>query len=275
MYHELPPALAARYRIAARIANGGAKQVFRAVDVAGGPDVAIARIPDVDPAQFATEVALIRGVASEHVPQIFAALVDDRDDGYLVMERCDGPSLASLVRHGPLALADAGPLLIAFARGLSAIHDAAILHRDVKLDNVMLCTGAPGPTLKIVDFGLSSRSWNESTATGEARPAIGGTLPYMAREALSGESLDARSDVFAFGVCCYRLLIGGFPTPRRPGEHDLGYALRLRDAIVDVGRLPAELPARALIARMLDAERAHRPYMPEVVAGFERAFGAS
>lgn len=270
VHHELPAVLAAHYRIAACIGRGGAKQVYRAIDLKGGPDVAIAHIPLVDPIGFRREVAHARRVASEHVAQIYVAFVDHRDDGYLVMEHCDGPTLTSLVRHGPLAAGEAGPLVIAFARGLSAIHAAHVLHRDVKLDNVMLTSSPRGPALKILDFGLSSRARAETTQA-DAMP-FAGTLPYMAREALGGERLDARSDVFAFGVCCYRLLVGGFPIPWRAGEGNFAYMTRLRDAPFDAGLLPDTLPARGLIARMLAPERTQRPYMPEVVAGFEAAF---
>lgn len=277
MRHDLPEALAARFRIVGRLGVGGTKEVFRATDMQGGPDVAIARVPGVDRAQFDEEVALARRVQSDHVPRILDAHVDDHGDGYLVMERCDGPSLADIVGKTALALGDAAPILVALARGLRAIHDSAVLHRDIKLENVMLCSSETGPKLKILDFGMSARATCETSAVFDLRALrVGGTLPYMAREVVQGTDTDARSDVFAFGVCCFRILTGEFPTPPRERETELQYLGRLGDAVVDVSRLPTTLPpaARAVIARMLDAELERRPYMPEVVAVFERELGA-
>lgn len=275
MRHDLPEHLAARYQIVSRIGLGGAKEVFRAVDTHGGPDVAIARIPDVDPDQFDDEIALARRVHSDHVPRVLDALVDAHGDGYLVMERCDGPSLAHLVAGGPLSVADAAPILVAFARGLEAIHRVAVLHRDIKLENVMLSSGTDVPKLKILDFGLSRRAVDETSAVFDLRE-LAGTAPYMASEIVDGTNVDARTDVYAFGVCCFRLLTGEFPTPLRAGESRHEYLGRVGRAAGDVSRLPAALPdpARAMIGRTLHPDRTQRPYMPEVVAAFEHAFGA-
>ncbi|HEU4410162.1 MAG TPA: serine/threonine-protein kinase [Polyangiaceae bacterium] len=274
MRYQLPEALAGRYTIAGRIGVGGAKEVFRATPAGGGPDVAIARVPGVEPEAFEHEVAILRRVESEYVPRIFESLVDEYGDGYLVMERCDGPSLAQIVARGPLSVDEAGPIVLAFARGLRTIHDAAVLHRDVKLENVMLSSTPAGATaLKILDFGLSAQATSAATSVGRA--SLAGTFPYMAREVLTGQGLDARSDVYAFGVCCYRLLVGDFPLPPAEGESDLAYLSRLCAVRAhDLSRLPASLPeaARLALEAMLDARRERRPFMPEVVAAFERSF---
>lgn len=274
MRQQLPGALARRYTISGRIGVGGAKEVFRAVDAQGGPDVAIARVPGVEAQQFEHEIAIIRRVESEYVPTIFESLVDEYGDGYLVMERCDGPNLAQIVARGPLSLEAAGPVLLAFARGLRAIHEAAVLHRDVKLENVML-SSAPGgkTTLKILDFGLSAQAASATTAVGQLN--LGGTLPYMPREVLQGQRLDARTDVFSFGVCCFRLLVGDFPLPPGDDESHLDYMTRMiRVERHDLSRLPPSLPepARAILAKMLDVRLDDRVFMPEVVAAFERSF---
>jgi ARG/rhodanese/phosphatase superfamily protein/protein kinase-like protein len=274
MRHALPEPLAARFRIVGQLGIGGAKKVFRAVDTRGGPDVAIAWLPGIDPHRFRAEVALTRRVTSAYAPQILEVHVDDYHDGYIVMERCDGPSLAQLIAGGPLAIDDAAPILVAFARGLRAIHEVAVLHRDIKLENVMMCASDAGPQLKILDFGLAAQA--SSCRTDAGRLDIGGTLPYMAHEVLRGLPVDARSDVFAFGVCCFRLLTGQFPVPPHDHESELAYLVRLRDTPIDPGALPARVPptARAVIGRMLDAAQDARPFMPEVVAVLEHAFGA-
>lgn len=273
MRRELPAELAQRYQIVDRIGVGGTKEVFRATVLAGGPDVAIARMPFVDEIQFDGEIVALRRVEGDYVPRVVESLLDDDGDGYLVMERCEGPNLAAVAGTGALPLADAAPILLHFARGVRSIHAAHVLHRDIKLENAMLSTAGGDVRLKIVDFGLSARAASDTTAVGMLH--IGGTLPYMAREVLRGHRLDARSDVYAFGVCCFRLLAGDFPAPPYDHESEWNYMNRLRQLEVhDLTPLPALPPSvRTMIGRMLELDPTERPLMPEVVAGFEAAFG--
>jgi hypothetical protein len=269
---DLPEPLAQRYRIVERIGAGGAKEVFRAADLSGAPDVAIARIPAVDPEEFAREAQVAASVGGAFTPRVFGSLVDEHGDGYIVMEHCAGPNLAQVAGR-PLEVDEAAPILVAFARALASIHEHRVLHRDVKLENAVLCSTAEGVRLKILDFGISARAETSTTAVGQLR--LSGTAPYMASEVLRGLPVDARSDVFAFGVCCFRLLTGGVPCPPHDGEGDLNYLLRLSQiAAHDVSRVPAlPAPAGAILARMLDVDPERRPFMPEVVLAFERAFG--
>jgi hypothetical protein len=271
---DLPPILSDRFRVVERVGVGGTKEVFRATDAETGADVAIARMPWVDVEMFDVEVGMLRSIDSDYVPRIIDAVVDDERDGYLVMEYCKGPSVASLVERGPLPVAVAGPILVAFARGLCDVHQAGVLHRDVKPDNAVVCATPSGHRLKLIDFGMSARATSASTAVGVLRD-IGGTMPYMASEALHGTALDARTDVYAFGVTCFRILVGEVPVAPRGDESDFEYLTRLRDIRRhDVSRLPAlPAPAGDILARMLDRDRARRPFMPEVVAAFVHAFG--
>ena len=274
MRRELPPELADRYRITARLGVGGVKEVFRATDLRGGADVAIARIPYARVEHVEREAEIARRARGPYVPRVHEAFVDGFDDGYLVMELCEGPSLAELADR-PLPPAEAGPILVELARALRAIHAASVLHRDVKPENVLLCPTAGGVQLKLVDFGLSAQASSVTTAVGMV--GFSGTLPYMSREVLRGLPVDARADVFAFGVCCYRVLVGEVPLPPNGGESDFEYIVRLsqidRHELSRLPPLPA--PAGEVLARILVGDRAQRPYMPEVVAAFERAFGTA
>lgn len=267
---QLPPALAARYRVVVRIGVGGTKEVYRATELESGTSVAIARIPAADPVELEREAELSRRITGEHTVRVLETYLDEYDDGYLVMEYCDGPSLAQL---GRLPVPVAGPLLLALARAVAAVHAAAVLHRDIKLENVIVCATEQGPRLKLIDFGVSMRARNVSTAVSDV--PFGGTFPYMAKEALLGRSLDARADVFSFAVACYRLLTGEFPAPPRDDESAFDYLDRLRQIERhDVSKLPA-LPGAlaAKLGQMLDADAEQRPFMPEVVEAFEQAFG--
>jgi Protein kinase domain len=269
---DLPTALADRYRIVERVGVGGAKEVFRATDLRTGKDVAIARIPGADREELAHEVELAARIEGDGSPRIYESFVDDFDDGYMVMEYCAGATLAQLAAR-PLAVEEAGPILLAFARSLCAIHQAHVLHRDIKLENALLCSTETGVSLKILDFGISARARASSTAVNPV--SLRGTLPYMAPEVVAGLALDARSDVYAFGVCCYRLLTGQFPVPPREHESDFDYLLRIRQLThIDLSPLP-RLPgsAASMIHQLLELDRARRPFMPAVVAAFAAAFG--
>ncbi len=255
--------LAQRYDVVEQIGSGAAKD-GHARPKAGGADVAIAVLPLVDRFEFEREVAMLRGITCEHVPAIHESRVDERGFGYIVMERCDGPSLASLVRADGMAMAEAAPLLVAFARGLAAIHATCSLHRDVKLENVMLTSRGDATRVVFLDFGIAARAASVTTAVTVIN--LAGTLPHLPREALRGEAIDARADVYAFAVSAFRLLVGELPLPPHDDETEFGYLERLRKIERhDVSRLvmlPA--PLRALFARMLSADRAQRPFMPEV-----------
>ncbi len=273
MRRDLPPELADRYRITSRLGVGGVKEVFRAADLRGGRDVAIARIPYARREHIDREADISRRVRSPYVPQVHQTVVDAYDDGYIVMELCEGPSLAE-VADRPLTPAEAGPILVELARALRAIHAACVLHRDVKPENVLLCPTERGVQLKLIDFGLSAEAVNESSAIIDFRE-FSGTLPYMARESLRGTEVDGRADVFAFGVCCYRVLVGEVPLAPQRGETSFDYVHRLSQAErYDLSRLPRlPAPAGEVLARILVGDRERRPYMPEVVEAFERAFG--
>jgi hypothetical protein len=157
----------------------------------------------------------------------------------------------------PLSVEEAGPILLALARSLRAIHQAHVLHRDIKLENALLCAGDGGVTLKILDFGISARAREESTAVHHL--SLRGTLPYMGPEVVEGRALDARSDVYAFGVCCFRVLTGQFPVPPRGDESDLGYLNRIRALTqVDLSRLPP-LPGGVASTLPRDAGSGERP----------------
>ncbi|HEV7558995.1 MAG TPA: serine/threonine-protein kinase, partial [Kofleriaceae bacterium] len=265
--------IANRYRVVSRIGRGAFKEVFRAVDTRDGTDVAVAVMPYISRDDFEREVAAAKQIRAKHVVRILDSMVDDRETGYLVMEYCDGENLADLVNRGVLTMERAAPIMLAFARALQSIHEGCVLHRDVKLENVIVSTSGAEQKLWVIDFGLSARSASSVTAV-YAIPSLAGTLPYMAPEVVSGRNLDARCDVYAFGVCCFRMLTGKLPIDLSQVANDFEALERVRDLQHnDVSPVPERV--RALVGRMLAPARDTRPYMPEVVAELERLFGAS
>jgi eukaryotic-like serine/threonine-protein kinase len=129
----------------------------------------------------------------------------EQDVPYLAMEFIEGPTLAAeLTRRGRLPTDEALALLEGIADGLAYAHAHGVVHRDLKPANILL---AGGRDPKIADFGVAKLMSAESAAT----TAPVGTPSYMAPEQIEGKPVDARSDVFAFAILAYELLVGRAP----------------------------------------------------------------
>lgn len=253
-----------RYRVGDAIGRGGQRDVYRAYDMETGEDVALLQYLFVDPVSFTRETDLLRRIDHPHVVGLRDAFVDDEDRGFLVMDLVEGENLAERVERQPFTYEEALPLFRVIADGLKAVHDAHVLHRDIKLENIVLGGAGASLSAAIVDFGISMHADDDKTSVGIVQiPA--GTLAHMSREAVRGEALDARTDVYALGVCFYRMLTGALPVDTEGST--LEVLRRISDGVmIDFDRLP-DLPNRFadLLQRMLDDRKTERPYMPEVV----------
>jgi serine/threonine-protein kinase len=128
---------------------------------------------------------------------------EDRGTLFLVTELLEGEDLdRAIARREPRTLARRLEILEAVAGGLAAAHALSIIHRDIKPSNIRLL---PDGGVKILDFGLARRVEGESQAWTRHGETLG-SAAYMSPEQLRGESLDARTDVFSFGVTAYELL---------------------------------------------------------------------
>jgi len=129
----------------------------------------------------------------------------DADAAYLVMEYLPGITLRDLLKdYGRLTPEQTVDILEAVLRGLAAAHNAGIVHRDVKPENVLL---ADDGRIKISDFGLA-RAVNNNTATGQA---LLGTIAYLSPELVTRGIADARSDIYALGIMTFEMLTGEQP----------------------------------------------------------------
>jgi serine/threonine-protein kinase len=151
--------------------------------------------------------------------------VGTRGDGapFMVMEYLFGETLAaSLERTGRMELDIALPVLREVSRALHAAHEAGVLHRDVKPDNIFLL-GEPGEpyAVKLVDFGFAKLRDATITAAGTAV----GTAQYMAPEQCVADEADPRTDVYALGVVAYRTLTGAMPFDATATEDWLAWNL--------------------------------------------------
>ncbi len=171
------------------------------------------------------EVQLARRVTDPHVLRVFdigSYRMPDGDDGdggevlFLTMQLLPGETLRERVRRGgPLPPGEVWRLAGDMFAALGAAHQIGIIHRDFKSDNVMLVPMPSGqPRAVVMDFGLA-QTVTEAPLSEDAKPLVAGTLGYMAPEQLSGGSVTAAADVYAFGVVLHEMLTGVLP-PFRP-----------------------------------------------------------
>jgi eukaryotic-like serine/threonine-protein kinase len=208
--------LGGKYRITNKIGSGGIGVVYAAEHVALGSQVAV-KVLRGAAAKDASEIARLRReaqvqVSIEHPNVVRTFDLDQMPDGsiYVVMELLRGISLADkLARSGIIAPGFALPIFIQVCRALRAAHEKGIVHRDLKPGNVFLCDDG---TAKVLDFGMSKFASAESL-TQEGYTL--GTPEYMAPEQCIGATVEARTDLYAFGVLMYEALTGELPIVAR------------------------------------------------------------
>jgi WD40 repeat protein len=199
--------LGERYQMRELLGRGGMGEVWRAFDLKLRVDVALKSVRAERLASerahelLRQEVRSAREVVSPNVCRIFDLIVEEGRE-LVSMEYIDGTTLTETLRsRGPLELKDAREIASQFLAGLDAIHQAGLVHRDFKPENVMLTRAG---RVVVMDFGLAKGL--EEAKTG----SIAGTPAYMAPEQARGETLDARADVYAAGVVLAEMLaVGG------------------------------------------------------------------
>ena len=212
-----------RYHVRSRIAHGGMATVYLATDTRLDRQVALkvmhaelARDADFV-ARFIGEAKSVARLSHPNIVQVF----DQGSDGqflYLSMEYVPGRTLRSLLRdRGWLPWSEAHEVMDPTLAGLSAAHQAGIVHRDVKPENVLLTADG---RVKVVDFGLA----RAQAAAGNTRSGlIIGTVAYIAPEQVTGGVTDARTDVYAAGVMLWEMLSARQP---HSGESPLAVAYK-------------------------------------------------
>ena len=222
-------------------------QVYKAFDARLGRDVAIKVAAERFSERFDREV---RAVASLNHPNI--CTVYDVGPNYLVMELVDGKTLREWFR-GALPVERGLGIARQVLEALGAAHRAGVVHRDLKPENVMV--RADG-YVKVLDFGLAK--WLPTTAPLQAERTtmhvtqpgqILGTVAYMSPEQIQGQDVDARSDLFAFGILLYEMLSGRHPWSR-PSAVDTLHAI-LHDDPPPMDVLPHGGAALAAVVKTL------------------------
>lgn len=204
--------LGGRYRLRHVIARGGMATVHRATDELLQRDVAVKVLHEHladDPAFLDRFRREARAAAALSHPNVVAIFDCDETEAaaYMVMELVEGMSLREVLRtRGRLTPGEALALLAPAAAGLAAAHDAGLVHRDVKPENVLLSRGG---VVKVTDFGLARAAAASTHTFGPG--AMAGSPHYVAPEAVEGGTVDARADVYALGILLYECLVGRPP----------------------------------------------------------------
>jgi serine/threonine protein kinase len=209
-----------RYEVETELGSGGFGQVFRAFDPTVGRQVAIKVLKaGAEPelfSRFRNEAAAAGKLRHENIVIVYD-FGEQNGIPYLVMELLDGEDLDRIIAsRRPLKLWQKLDVMAQTAAGLQHAHANGIVHRDVKPANIMLLRDG---VVKIMDFGIALLT--QATAARFTREGdMLGTFAYMAPEHFSAvPSSDALSDIFAYGVTCYKLLTGVHPfEPAHSGE---------------------------------------------------------
>lgn len=208
-----------QYLVVSLLGKGGMGEVWLAEDTRLHRKVALKLLP----ASFADDAARVRRFAQEAVaisalnhPNIIT-LFDHGHAGadyFMATEYVDGQTLHSRLREGPpMSSAEAADIAIQVCQALAVAHEAGIIHRDIKTENLMIRRDG---YVKVLDFGLAQLDVDLVNGAQSSLTHSGmviGTASYMSPEQSRGEKVDARTDIFSLGIVLYEMLEGRKPFP--------------------------------------------------------------
>jgi Tol biopolymer transport system component len=247
-----PGTVVGTLEIQASLGSGAMGEVYRGLDTKLNRPVAIKFLSNnlSDPAarlRFQREAELASSLNHPHILTVYG-VGEFETEQYLVTELVDGGTFQDWVRSSPRSWRQVIEQVVGVADGLDAAHKAGILHRDIKPANILIATNGYA---KLADFGLARAIKpvdDDATIAPHTRAGVVvGTIAYMSPEQAAGKPLDARSDIFSFGVVLYEALTG-----RRPfgGATDL-------ELLQTIIHRPAEpLPPNLPVALRLMVEKA-------------------
>ena len=254
--------VAGRYRLEARLGEGGMGIVYRARHVLIDRVVALKLIrPDLRGETHLRAWMLREARAANRVDH--AHIIDIHDIGeteegelYLVMEYLVGTALSSELARGPMALSRGVDILEQMCAALGRAHDLGVVHRDLKSDNILLSTkGGRKDFVKILDFGLAHLAMDPRLAP---KGAVFGTPEYMSPEQARGEEAGPQSDLYALGVLFFEMLTGQLPFRSSDRETLLEMqrsAPPPRPRSIKADLLPA---AESIVLKLLEKDRRRR-----------------
>jgi len=236
------------------LAVGGMGEVYRARDTTLGRDVAIKILPrhfTADPERlerFEREARMLAALNHPNIGAIYGLEAAAGGVRALVLELVEGETVADRIQRGPVPVTDALTIARQIADALDAAHEKGIVHRDLKPANIKV---TPDRVVKVLDFGLAKAATGERqspvvTVDSTQKGTILGTAAYMSPEQARGQSVDKRTDIWAFGCVLYEMLTGHAAFP---GETVSDTIAAILEREPDWAALPATTPA--MVARLL------------------------
>ena len=207
---NMPLIIADRYKVLSSLGVGGMGNVYLAEDTMLGEEQVALKILKPEFCQneshkkrFLREVQLTRRVTSPHVVRTFEA-GQDGDKLYFTMEYIKGQTLKDRYGRNRVSTNESAEVVLDIARGLASIHEQEIIHRDLKLSNVMI---TDENVIKIADFGVAKPGVSDLTAQDE----LIGSATHMAPEVWQSGDVSALTDIYSLGVIAYELVTGMLP----------------------------------------------------------------
>jgi len=273
-----------KYRIDAKLGEGGMGVVYKAWDTVLERPVALKRISNSISThesfikRFVNEAKALAKLQHANIVSVYD-LLQHEDEWFIVMEFVEGKSLDKKLKQGEItSYLETLPIFKQILTAVGHAHQAGIIHRDLKPANVML---TPEGLVKVMDFGLA-KIQSEVGLTGST--STGGTLFYMSPEQVKPKSkdggIDHRSDIYAIGMTCYEVLAGRTPFKKTDTQVEILNAI-LRDNYPPPTKFNAQIPkALSQIVMRAVAQKPARRYqstaeMQAAIENFEKQLPAN
>ena len=257
-----------RWQLGALLGRGAMGDVYASGDAAVKVLNPVAANHPTSLLLFGREARAIQAIEADNVVRFLDHGTEPQP--YVVMERVYGDTLEDRLRtQNALSIEALVVFVEQAARGLQAVHDAGLVHRDVKPSNLVAARTDHGAEVwKLFDFGVAKDLHDEATLT---LGMVVGTPSYMSPEQLQGRAIDHRADIYSLAATVYRALTGRRPFVGRTYERMVVHALQDRP-VRPSAFVPVPKQVEQILALALARDPEERPY---TVMAFHRAFEAA